>query len=157
MTSIDTVFLVMVVGIAAVSIKVPRALGWLAAMTVSYFVSSIYWRHGAGSGELVAGLCDAAVVTAIVVWARYRWEMWVSLVYLTSLLVNIVYLASNLAGGSAIPHDAYSITLEALNAAALFIIGGVAAFQISGRTDARAFAPWSHIFGFARPVGRTRY
>jgi hypothetical protein len=156
MTPIDVVFLGLVSGLALVSIGVPRALFWLAVITVSYFVSGFYWRTGMVGGELVAGLCDAAVVALLVLLAAYRWEMWVALVFLVSLLVNITFLTSNLVGGGLIPHEAYAITLEALNAIALFTIGGVAAFQRKGRTSGSAFRPWLSVFGFARPVGRSR-
>lgn len=155
MTAVDTVFLVLVLGVGFVAATMPRALIWLAAIAASFFISGTFWRLGWGQGELFAGLCDAAIVAGIVFFGVKVWELWLGGIFLVSLATNIGYLYSNLWGGRVIPHDLYSIWLEVLTLLALMLIGGVAAFQRSGNTDGVAFHPWVSIFGVARPFGRT--
>lgn len=152
LSTIDTIYLAAAAAVAIVSYANLRGLAWLLALVAGYFVSGFYWRTGAPNGELVAGLCDAAVCGAIFVLGRYRWELWLWLLSQFSLLVNILYLVSNLSGARAIDHEVYSIALETLNALAFLLIGGVSAFQKTGMTDGIAFRPWVSILGFARPA-----
>lgn len=156
MTGVDTVFLILLLGVGFVSAPVPRALIWLAAIGANYFMSGVFWRIGWGQGELFAGLCDAATVAGLVIFGTMIWELWIAGIFLISLAVNIGYLYSNLWGGRVIPHDLYSIGLELLTALAIFVIGGIAAFQRGGQTDGIAFHPWVSVFGVARPFGRSR-
>jgi hypothetical protein len=156
MSGVDTVFLILILGVGFVAMYMPRALIWLAAIAANFFVSSAFWRMGLGQGELVAGLCDAAMVAGLVIFGLMVWELWLAGIFLVSLAVNIGYLYSNMWGGQVIPHEAYAIGLELLTALALFVIGGTAAFQRGGQTDGIAFHPWVSIFGIARPFGRSR-
>lgn len=151
MTMIDTIFLIVVGAVAAVSWHNKRGLLWIAFLTLGFFVSGFYWRSGLGVPELVAGMCDAAICAAIIRLGRQQWDMWVGSAYLACLAVNIIYLINNLSGAGVIDHEVYSIALEALNAAAIATIGGVSAFQRIGSTDGIAFHPWRSILGFVLP------
>lgn len=152
MTTIDAIYLVVWTAFAAASWRNPRGLVWLTALLAGYFASGLYWRAGGTQGELVAGLCDAAMCALLFWFGRRRWELWLWLLSQISLLVNIIYLTSNLTGAHVIDHEVYSIALEALNAIAFVLIGGVSAFKAAGKTDGIAFNPWVSVLGFARPA-----
>lgn len=152
MTTVDTIYLAAALAVCIVSYRNLRGIAWLLALAVGYFVSGMFWRLEVGNGELVAGLCDAAVCAAIFVLGRYRWELWLWLLSQLSLLVNILYLVNNLSGARVIDHETYSIALEALNGVAFLLIGGVSAFQHVGMTDGSAFRPWVSVLGFVRPA-----
>lgn len=147
------IFLCVAAAIAMLSINNRRGLLWIAALTLVYFASGAYWRLGLPHPVLVAGLMDAALVLAVVIFGALLWEMWFGLIVLLCGLTNIAFLAASLAGAPW-PHDTYGTTLELLNAAALILIGGVSAFMQKGSTDGLAFHPWVHIFGFARAARR---
>jgi len=131
-----------------------RYVAWIGAMIASYVISVLYWDFSLPRAEFIAGTCDFLVCLAIFFFAAYRWELWLWRVMQVSLLVNIIYLASNLFGWSVLDHIVYSSALEIINVIAILIIGGTAAFEKAGMTDGLAFHPWMHVFGFVRPVYR---
>jgi hypothetical protein len=154
MSWIDTIYLAIAGAVVLLSLNNPRGVGWVAAFTAAFFLSGWYWRSPGLSPELVAGLCDAAIVALVVVMGRYVWEMWAGLIAMACMLVNIVYLVNNVSGAGVVPHDIYSVALELLNLTALLTIGGVSAFQQKGSTGGIAFHPWVSFLGVARPFGR---
>lgn len=129
-----------------------RYVAWLSALVGSYALSVIYWDFKGPYAEVVAALCDGAIVSLVIWRARYIWELWFGLIFLTSMFVNMVYLSSNLIGGNVIDHVVYSSALEALNFIAISLVGGVAAFDKAGIINGLAFRPWVHFFGIVRPV-----
>lgn len=149
MTLIDTIFSTMAASMALASIRNPRGVVWIVAIAAGYFASTLYWRYNGMSGELVTGLCDAAVAALVLVFGRSLWEMVVWAIFTTSLFVDFLFLANNLVGGP-IDHDTYSIALEVLNAIVLVWIGGVSGFLFHGYSDGWAFNPWRTVFGVAR-------
>lgn len=155
MTLIDQIYLAVALAVGILSVRNPRGLLWLAAITASYFISGFYWRTGMTNAELVTGLCDAAVIVAMVFLARYRWELWLWAIQLGAVAVSFLFLAHNFARGTFISHETYSIALELLNALALITIGSASAHILAGKTDGRTFHPWVHIFGFVRPFNGT--
>jgi hypothetical protein len=146
MSVFQVIMLCAVAASAAVSYGNKRGLLWLACLTLSYLISSTYWRSGLPSAEILAGVCDAACVLAVYFIARYHWEMVVGVLFLTALLVNAIY------AGFPFDHGIYSTILELLNGLVIIGIGGVSAFQGHGKTDGWAYRAWGHIFGFARPA-----
>lgn len=141
---------------ALVSIGNNRYLSWLAALSASYVISVLYWDFHLPASEFFAAMCDIAVVVAVVIYARYMWELWFGLASLIMAFVNWLYLADKVAGSGLIGHDVYSFALEALNLAAISMIGFVAAFDKNGSVNGVAFRPWLHIFGRLRPVYSSR-
>jgi hypothetical protein len=100
-------------------------------------------------------LCDAVVIVGMVIFSRYAWELWLWAIKLGMIAVNLLYLWHNLAHGTYISHETYSIALELLNALALITIGSASAHILAGKTNGRTFHPWVHIFGFVRPFNGT--
>jgi len=129
-----------------------RYLAWLGAIISAYAISVLYWDASGPYAEFVAGICDLTIVVLIAWKARYIWELWVSLMFLGSALVNWSYLANNITGANLIGHDVYSSILEIINIAAIMTIGGVASFDKAGMYDGLAFRPWVHFFGRLRHV-----
>jgi hypothetical protein len=150
MSSVDKIYIGVALAMAILALKNPRGLIWIAGLAASYFISGAYWRSGGGEPELVAGLCDASLVVAVIVFHKRLWEMWFALIIVMCGIVNFVYLATNLFADIPMAFNAYCYTLEVLNALALFLIGGVSAFMWRGYTDVIAFGPRLHIFDFAR-------
>lgn len=142
--------LVLFLASAWVSRRNWRGLLWLSVMMTSYLVSSEWWRVSGASAELVAGLCDAATVMLIYLFAKRIWELAVASIFTISMMINLVYLAQNLSGLEVISHNAYATALELVNVLALALIGGVAAFERRGRTDGIAFRARGPLFGAAR-------
>lgn len=139
-----------IAGVALVSIGQMRYLAWIGAIFASYAASVVYWDFGGPYAEFFAGACDLAIVAAISIKARYIWELWLGLIYLTSAFVNMIYLANNLLGAYLLDHVAYSSILEAINIVAIVMIGGISAFEKAGMVDGVAFRPWMHVFGRLR-------
>ncbi len=133
-----------------------RYLAWLAAIVVAYVVSVLYWDARLPYPEAFGFLCDALLVSAFLVAGRYIWEARVALLFLISTFINMAYLAHNIVGASIVPHDVHGAVLELINALAIGTIGAAAAFDRAGHYDARSLGPWVHIFGFVRPVYRSR-
>lgn len=137
---------------ALISIGNRRTLAWIGAIFAAYIVSVLYWDMGLPNAEFIAGICDIMIVAAISWRAKYVWELWIGLLFLSSAFVNMTYLADNLIGADVIGHVAYSSILEAINIAAIIIIGGVSSFDKAGMVDGLAFRPWLRIFGRMRSV-----
>ena len=136
---------------AAASSKTPRALLWIAALTVSFVVSVGYLRFYdaiEGTNQLsvftadtegfvplerewlppsvVQAMCDAAVVFLIIWLGRERWErpMLLSIV-MGMFLLNLVYATGIIMNFPPVPpREVLGILLEVLNVAALLLIGG---------------------------------
>lgn len=145
-----------VAGAALVSLGERRYLAWVGAVLASYALSVIYWDLGLPYPEFFAGVCDLAIVAIISLKARYIWELWLGLMFLTMGFINLAYLANNLLASQLISHTAYSGLLELLNLAALFLIGGTCSFEKSGMVNGVAFRPWMHVFGVLRPAYASR-
>lgn len=136
-----------------------RYLAWIAAILASYALSVIYWDLSLPYPEFFAGCCDLLVVMLLAWKARYIWELWLGLLFLTMSFVNLVYFANNLLGASLVSHQFYSGILEVANIAAILLIGGTCSFEKSGFVDAFALRPWMFFFGRLRPAysrSRTR-
>ena len=129
-----------------------RYLAWLGAIIAAYAVSVLYWDFGGPWPEAFGFLCDAALVASFVIVGRHVWEAWVAGLFLTSAFVNMAYLAHNIVGAGLVPHDVHGAILELINALAIGVIGATAAFDRAGHRNARALAPWLHIFGIVRPL-----
>lgn len=152
MTAVDLTLFAGVFVSALFARENKRGLLWLALLLFSYILSSTFWRSGWSEAEIVAGVCDAFICFSIFLLGREIWELWLWRIFQASLLVNIMYLASNVFDMGFISHEAYSITLEALNWLAILFVGTISAMMSKGLTNGRAFLPWISVFGFVRPV-----
>lgn len=129
MTQIESVMLLGYALAALISFRDKRAVGWLAAGALNFIASSIYWRSGMPQPEVFSGLADASVCLGIYFLGAYRWEMFVWRIFQGMLLVNVLMAASQIGVFTHIGREPYSITLEALNWAAILFIGGNATLQ----------------------------
>lgn len=154
MSIYNLVFAVAILSAGALSLRHKNALLWLGCITADYTVSLVYWRSGLPYPELVTGLCDAGVCLAIFFYGQLRWELWIWRLFQMSLLVNMIYLSSNITRAGLLDFEVYSTCLELINAAAITTIGGISAWHAAGQTDGRAFAPWVSVLGFVRPLYR---
>jgi hypothetical protein len=137
----------------AIPARAWQSITYIAVFAISYFVSSWWWRAGYPSGELITGICDAAVCATIIYLMRKMWEVWLLVVAVLQLGVSLLYLTANLSGHW-IEHEAYSILLEALNVVAIFTISGAASFELSHRTSSFPFRPVRSLFGLVLPAAR---
>lgn len=133
-----------------------RAIGWLAAVTLDLVLTVLWWNSGLPHAEVFAGTADAAVCLGIYFFGRWRWEMWVWRLMQAQVLVNVMFLASNLYVVPRIDHDTYASILEALNWIAILSIGGMAVLQRIGYDLGRARAPWAGFRGFVRALRAER-
>jgi len=113
-----------------------RAWSWLGAAAVSYATSTMYWRTGLPHPAFIGGIMDALICLGIYFFGRFRWEMWVWRLFQFSLLVNLIYLGATFGGTGSQLHNAYAVTLEAVNWLALFWIGGNGLAQAIGAANA---------------------
>jgi hypothetical protein len=144
MSAIDLLTIGFIAIAAVLSFRNWRGILWLTVILLDYAIATAWWRSGLANPELVTGLCDAALCLSIFFVGRHVWEMRVWAVYMVSIATNFIYLASNLSGLLFLDHEVYSIIEEVLNAAAIIIIGLASRDVIAGRTDGRAFDPWTY-------------
>lgn len=142
MSMVDWIFIAVASAMLFLSMKNWRGMLWIACLAISYFASGAYWRLS-GDGAMFALLCDAAMFLALYAIGRKIWEIWLMGLVLCMAGANII--------GPALNTEAYQISLEAMNAIALFIIGGVGSWKMAGHDDGLAFHNVRHIpgFGFA--------
>lgn len=157
--------LIAALAVAAISWRLNRALLWIGAMAASFIVSVSYLylapQGYVGSGidtwlppaSVIAGLCDAAVATSIYVLGKRRWEIALYTLVVASVLVNATYAAGEMMRWPPIPpREVYAIILEAINYAALLLIGGTAIIQWIGKHDVRRNL-FGRLVGLARLAG----
>lgn len=145
MSVVDWIFIAFASAALVLSMKNWRGALWIGALAISYFVSGWYWRTY-GEGSMVAFMFDAAVFIAMYAVCRRLWEIWLMAIVLLMAAVNLI--------GPGFDREAYQIALEALNAIALLMIGGVGSFQLAGQTDGLAFHHARHILGLGFAVRR---
>ncbi len=133
-----------------------RAIAWLAALQVSIAVSVAYWKTGLPYGELIAGLCDAAVCLAIYFFGRFNWELFVWRLAQAMVLVNLVFLSGNVGIFTLTPHDIYASILEAINWIAIAFIGGMAITNRLGLDNGSSGLAWPRIRGLVRALRSER-
>lgn len=149
MTIIDVMYIAVAAAVAAVSVRNPRGILWVACLAASYFISGLWWRSGYTNGALVTFMCDTAVFLAIYSAGRKRWELWLLGVQFCMVMTSLVYAIM-----PGIEHEVYSIILEALNAVALILIGRNGAYALAGYTNGGAFDHVRNFLGFGFAAGR---
>lgn len=151
MSDVDLALLFGLVLASAASYRNPRGILWLGLAAIDFIASTAYWRSGLPYAEGIAGACDAAVCLAVYFAGRERWEMGVWRLMQVSVAINFLYLAGNIGVFGAIPHEVYSIMLEAVNWLLILFIGGMGIMQRIGVSNAGAHRPWSRVrrFGMA--------
>lgn len=154
MSLINSIFLVLLVAAAFLSMHNRRGLLWLALLSLNYAGSCIYWRMGWPNPEFAVAILDFSICIAVLIWGKQEWDMWIWMLFQTSMLAGILYLANNIWNLGLIDHEAYSIVMELIMGTALVTIGAVGAWDRAGFADARAFRAWTTIFGFVRPLYR---
>ena len=135
MTDVDIGFMVAASVVTLLSLRLPRGLLLVGVGAASYLLSAAAWRMNWPYVSFVTGMCDAAVCFAVYFGGKQRWELWVWRIYQVSVAASLIYLASSLRIFSSIPHDIYSLVLEACNWAVLLVIGGTAILQLIGADD----------------------
>lgn len=146
MSAIDISLLAAAIVVCALSWRInPRGILWVLTAAASFAASTAYWRTGLPYAEGVAGICDAAVCLSVYFIGRQRWEMWIWRLFQTSVAINFLYLAGNIGIFAQIPHDTYSIMLEAINWMTLLLIGGMSTMQRIGFSDGSAHRPWDRV------------
>lgn len=149
MSPVDKIYVAIAIPVLILSVRNWRGVLWLACLMVSFFLSGAWWRaHGFVHGELFTLLCDTAVFLAIYAAGRHWWEFALLCVQLLMVAASLSFATYNFIGGSPSGLEVYQITLEALNALSLFLIGGIGAYTLVGRTHGVAFDNVRHLFGF---------
>jgi hypothetical protein len=143
--------LVVAVIVAAISYKTPRAILWICVLAGSFVLSVSYLNGyqaievgnvlGAYVGEsedfvplerewlppsLIAAASDAVAAAIIFAFGRERWEtLWLYWMVLGMMAVNLIYSSGVILGFPPVPdQDTLGAILEAINYAALLLIGG---------------------------------
>lgn len=149
MTFTDQLFIIWSFAAVALSWGSSRSLAWVGVIALNYFTCGLYWRLGAPAPVVFTGVTDFAMLVLVFIFARYLWEAWLFVLYQVSLLAGVVYLIMGTGDDFYLP---YSLTLEAVTTAALWLIGGTSAWQRAGINDVAAFKPWRTVLGFPRPI-----
>ena len=140
-----------------------RGVLWICVAALSYLNGDIAWRMGLPYAEAVTGFGDAAVCLSVYIWGREKWESNVWRLYLASMAVSGFYLAGNLGVFATIPHDIYSIAMEAVNWLLLLLIAGISILRMVGANDVGSLGPLGRLYGLAfsargqgaaRPAGK---
>lgn len=152
----DALLLAGLIVALALSVGNLRAWGWLAAIAASYAVSAIWWRSGLPAPAFIGGVLDALICLAIYFWGKLRWEMVVWRLFQFSVLVNLITLAGDYGLVTSLPHNAHSVTMEAINWLALAWIGGTGAAQNVGAAHVHGHRLISRLRGFVAALYRER-
>ena len=104
-----------------VSLGDRRALAWLATGAADFVATAMYFHYHPTSEfhPFIAAMADAFVCILIDIYGWHRWEMKLWRIFQASVLVNLLRLS-----GIVPDHTFQAIALEALNWAALVVIGG---------------------------------
>lgn len=157
MTAVDTALLIGAMVALAMTGMNLRAAAWVAAAAVSYAVSTVYWRMGLPHGAFVAGAADAMVCLGIYFFGRMRWEMHLWRLFQASVAINIVYLGGEVGTWASLSHNAYAVMLEAVNWAAIILIGGTGIAQAIGAANAHSIRrPMHGVLGPLHSLFRER-
>lgn len=105
----------------AVSHHVPRALWWVGALFLSFVSSTIWQESGMPHREFFGTATDLAIIVAMWIWAKQRWELWVMNCVILMILLNWIY-ALRYIGIDVIAHYWLITGLEVSNWIALVII-----------------------------------
>lgn len=144
---LDMFYVIVAAAMLVLSFRNWRGALWIGALTASFFISGAWWR-ATGDGALFTFLCDTAVFIAMYAVGRYFWEFWLLCIQLAMMCASLSF--------TAFPFEleVYQISLELLNAIALFLIGGIGAYSLARKTDGRAFDHVRHILGFGFALDR---
>jgi hypothetical protein len=115
-----------------VSRRVPRARIWVGLVSLGYFAPLAYYELGGPLQFMPNILMDTCTCLVIDRLARERWELWLFNIYRLSVFVSVVAWGTHICMG-ATPQLAYAISLEAINWAALLLIGGTGILEASYR------------------------
>lgn len=121
---------------AALSYKVPRAWVWIACMTTSFLVSTLYLDYGSDPllHPWLTFACDSLVFLAVLRWHRESWEIGVLIAFFASVMASLLRIW----GIVQIPW-VYASMLELANAAALLCIAGTGMVELIGRRPNSTF------------------
>lgn len=156
LTEVDISLLVGAVVVALISFNNRRGILWIGVAALSYINATIAWRLELPGAEAITGFGDAGVCLTVYFFGRYRWELWIWRLFQTSVAISMLYLAGNLGVFLSIPHEIYSILMEAINWLLLLLIGSISVLQRVGAADVRALRPWNRIRDLALVVRAQR-
>lgn len=120
---------------ALVSISDRRALIWIAIGAANFAITTTYARYASPPPPtaFVNGVADAATCLLIITFGRAKWERALGFVFQFMVLVSFARVAGLLAD-----RFFYVVTLELLNWAALFLIGGTHVARLADEWLARS-------------------
>lgn len=112
--------------------RVSKAALYIALLAMSYVLSVLYWHFKPDNpyfphGSIIGFMLDAIVFVIVRQIHDDKWEFW-GVVIPVSIMAFIGFyqvVGSSIIGAPVLRSLDYSVMLEALNAAALLIIGGV--------------------------------
>lgn len=129
-----------------------RSMLWVLAISLDLVVSTAWWRAELPYPDAFTAVCDFSVCIALYLIGRYRWELWLFLIYQFSMLVSIVDFAMSIGRAGLVDHDIYSSVLEACNYGAFLLIGGTAGLAADGRFNLSTRLPWRWLRPSALPL-----
>ena len=152
MTIDETVVLLMGALVFLIAGKLPRARLWVCAITVVYFFSNWVWSSSGWSNPAyIAAILDALLVVEILRSTnskKERWQFCTAIIMQLMVAVNLIYVYFGHILNVGVYHQ---ISLEALNYAALLVIGGTAVSEKLGHVRTN---PLSHNFNNIRAFMR---
>lgn len=128
MSSWEALLLAVAALAALLNFARPRALLWIAAGIVNYILTSAYYSTGLPLHPFIAAVADATICLLIYRYGREEWELPLFTVFQGSVLVSFGKLVG------LFDAFAYSLLLELVNWAALFIVIGTGLMGLVGAT-----------------------
>lgn len=136
-----------------------RDAAWLFLFQAAFWLPVGYWDlhflFGAPLPMLFGVICDSIVILALYKYGRERWEEWCMGIYVLSIMTTIAILAIMVITPE-FNLRIFDWSKYILNWAAIFTIGGVAAFRNFGYDNIRAFHNWTHFLGRKRSFARQK-
>ncbi|ACM39189.1 MULTISPECIES: hypothetical protein [Rhizobium/Agrobacterium group] len=118
---------------------VPRAMRWVLLIAACYAIPVLYMHAEKPTGiwfpmpSAVSFLCDAVLVLAIHKGHKERWEFALLILYMVSATCGLIQTFGTLVGvPSPLPVYLYGGILEAVNAVAFALIGGIGMVEMLG-------------------------
>lgn len=131
-----------------------RGILWIVASQIAFWLPVLYWDFSLPLPMLFVAICDATIVYALYKYGEERWEEWLMIIYLFSILTSFSAQAITLMDQTFNIY-AYSWSLYILNWLAVFLVGTTSGLRRVDRDrSSLAFANWSFVFGRSRTMAR---
>lgn len=131
-----------------------RGILWLGLGQLVFWTNILYWDLSLPLPMLFVAICDASIVYAIYVYGKEKWEEWVMLIFVGSILTSFAAQAMVIINEGFNIYS-YSWALYILNWIAVIIVGTMSGFKKAGYgRDFVPLADWSTFLGRERIVER---